>query len=195
VQQAIDWEAHAITGQAPIRYYASATTGPGFACVANGAQPCAWGAVKALLGLGRVPVARRSPLVRNAIQVGAAFLLSGEPATAGYPTATPGAPPSGSWFKLGFPSGYVADVLQNLEVLCELGYAADARLRPAFDWLLRKQDAHGRWKNEYAYHGKTWIDFEQQGAPSKWVTLRASRVLKLAAHAPGGSQRNVVFGS
>src|SRR5690348_15566001 len=35
-------------------------------------------------------------------------------------------------------------------------------------------------KNEYAYRGKLWSDIEAQGKPSKWVTLRACRVLKLA---------------
>jgi hypothetical protein len=74
----------------------------------------------------------------------------------------------------------VADVLQNLEVLCELGYARDTRLRHALDWVVGKQDAQGRWRNEHAYNGKTWVDFERQGQPSRWVTLRACRVLKLA---------------
>ena len=92
--------------------------------------------------------------------------------------------PSGSWFKLGFPSGYVADVLQNLEVLCELGHGRDPRLARAIEWLLAKQDERGRWRNEYAYNGKTWVDFERQGQPSKWVTLRASRVLRAASECP-----------
>jgi hypothetical protein len=34
--------------------------------------------------------------------------------------------------------------------------------------------------NEYAYNGKTWVRIEQQGRPSKWVTLRASRFLRAA---------------
>jgi hypothetical protein len=46
-------------------------------------------------------------------------------------------------------------------------------------WLLSKQNGSGRWKNECAYNGKTWEDFEKQGQPSKWLTLRACRVLKL----------------
>jgi hypothetical protein len=88
--------------------------------------------------------------------------------------------PSGSWFKFGFPSGYVADVLQNLEVLCELGHGRDPRLANAVELVLAGQDGSGRWRNRYAYNGKTWIDFEEQGAPSTWVTLRACTVLKAA---------------
>jgi hypothetical protein len=178
VQRAIDWQARAISGDGSIRLYAAA--GPGFRCSANDGQPCAWGAIKALLALARVPRAARSPLIQRAIDQGAAFLLNSDPATAMYPMGYGNTRPNGSWFKLGFPSGYVADVLQNLEVLCELGYAHDERLRPALEWVLSKQDGQGRWRNEYAYNGKTWVDFEQQGQPSKWVTLRACRVLKQA---------------
>ena len=69
-------------------------------------------------------------------------------------------------------------MLQNLEALCELGLGHDPRLRPAVEWLLSRQDSHGRWRNQYAHNGKTWVDFEKQGASSKWVTLRACRVLR-----------------
>ncbi len=184
VQRAIDWEARAITGEGMERWYASGTSGPGFSCAANEQLPCAWGAIKALLGLARIPVERRSPLVTRAIEAGAAFLLGRDPAEADYPAGWGNTRPSGSWFKLGFPSGYVADVLQNLEVLCELGYGRDPRLARAIDWLLAKQDDHGRWRNEYAYNAKTWVDFERQRQPSKWVTLRACRVLRAASPTP-----------
>ena len=178
VRAAIDWEARAITGEGMSRWYASGTSGPGFACAANEHQPCAWGAIKVLRGLARIPPARRSPLVERALDVGAAFLLGRDPAVADYPMGWGNARPNGSWFKLGFPSGYVADVLQNLEVLAELGFGADPRLARAIDWLWSKRDGRGRWRNEYAYNGKTWVDFERQGQPSKWVTLRAYRVLR-----------------
>lgn len=61
-----------------------------------------------------------------------------------------------------------------------MGHGRDARLAPALAWLEALQDADGRWRNRYAYNGKTWIDIERQGAPSKWVTLRACTVLRAA---------------
>ncbi len=183
VQRAIEWQARSITGEGDIRYYASGTSGPGFGCGYNGRLPCAWGAIKALRALVRVPAERRTSSMQAALEQGAEFLLSHDPAVADYPAARGGSKPSSSWFKPGFPSGYVADVLQNLEVLCELGFGGDARLCPAVEWLLSKQDADGRWKNEYAYNGRTLIDFEKQGEPSKWVTLRACRVLKAVVEA------------
>ena len=186
VQRAIEWEARAIVGEGIERWHASGTSGPLFACAANEGLSCAWGAIKALLALARIPFQDRSPIVSRAIESGVAFLLGRDPAAADYPAGWGAIRPSGSWFKLGFPSGYVADVLQNLEVLVELGHARDPRLVPALEWLLAKQGRDGRWRNEYAYNGKTWVDFERQGGPSKWVTLRACRVLSAAAGPSAG---------
>jgi hypothetical protein len=180
VQSAVSWAARSVTGRDAPRYYASGTTGPGFACGANEAQPCAWGAVKEMLALARIPEAMRSAEVVEAIGVGVEFLLSREPAQADYPMGWGNTKPSASWFKLGFPSGYVADVLQVLEALTELGHAHDERLAASYGWLVRQQDAEGRWLNRYAYNRRTWVDVERQGAPSKWVTLRACTVLRAA---------------
>ena len=177
VRRAVEWQARSITGEGFDRYYASGTSGPGFACAVNYKLPCAWGAIKALRGLARIPPRERKPHVRRAIDEGVAFLLSRDPAKADYPT---GSKVSSSWFKLGFPSGYVADVLQNLEVLAELDHAKDPRLSNSIEWLRSLQDGEGRWRNRYAYNGKTWTDIEKQSAPSKWVTLRACSVLKRA---------------
>jgi hypothetical protein len=137
----------------------------------------AWGAVKALLALSKVPEAARTPATRAAIAVGIDFLLGCDPVVANDPTPY-ATKPSQSWFRFGYPIAYVTDVLQNLEVLVALGCGGDARLAPALDLLLRKRDAQGRWKMEYTYNGKTWADVEEKGKPSKLVTLRALRVLK-----------------
>jgi hypothetical protein len=176
--RAVDWQARSITGDGFDGYYQSGTSGPGFCCAANDKEPCAWGAVKALRGLAAIPAAERPPQVARAIERGLAFLLSRDPAVADYPMPRGNTKPNNSWYKLGFPSGYVTDVLQNVEVLCDLGLGRDPRLSRAIELVLRKQDGDGRWKNDYAYNGKTWVDFEKQGAPSKWVTLRACTVLK-----------------
>jgi hypothetical protein len=177
VRAAIDWQARSITGEGLDDWYRGATSGPGFRCGINGGLPCAWGAIKALLALSRIPPRRRTRRVRAAITAGTDYLLSRDPAVADYPTDTRVSP---NWFKLGFPSGYVADVLQDLEVLAELGHAKDPRLGNAIDLLVSKQDERGRWKNEFAYERTTWVPFERTRSPSKWVTLRACRVLRAA---------------
>lgn len=180
VRRSIDWQARAITGEGFDGYHRSGTSGPGFACAVNEGLPCSWGGTKALCALARIPPRRRAPHVRRAIVAGAGFLLSVDPATARYPMGWGNTEPNRSWFRFGFPSGYVADVLQDLEALAELGYARDPRLSNAVDLVLSKQDGFGRWRNEYAYGGKTWIDIEPQGRPSKWVTLRACAFLRRA---------------
>lgn len=179
VQGGIAWAAGSITGEDGFRYR-GATSGPGFACTANERRPCAWGAIKELLALARIPRDRRGPAVDRAIAAGVDFLLSVDPAGADYPRPSRTAGPSGSWFRLGFPSGYVADVLQNLEALAELGFIHDPRVAGAVAWVEAQQDGTGRWANRYAYNGKTTVDIEPQGAPSKWVTLRACAVLRAA---------------
>jgi hypothetical protein len=178
VQQALEWQARAITGDEPRQYHPSGTSGPDFACAINAQQPCGWGATKALKALSAVPPERRSPTVRRALERGAHFLLRYDLATADYPYTGRVSP---TWFKLGFPLSYWSDVLETLAGLVALGYGRDPRLAGVYRWLLNKQDAHGRWTLEKSLNGKMWIDIEKNGAPSKWITLRVLRVLKAVA--------------
>ena len=180
VASAVDWQVRSILGGpgAP-SVHASGTSGPGFACGVNEGLPCAWGAVKALRGLAAIPADRRTPAVKAAIDAGLALLLAVNPATAGYPAGWGGVI-SRAWFKLGFPSGYVADILQVGEVLAELGRAKDHRLSGLVDRVLAKQDEAGRWRNEYPYHGRLWSDVDAPREASPWVTLRACRFLRAA---------------
>ncbi len=180
VASAVDWQVRSILGGsgAP-SYHASGTSGPGFACGVNEGLPCAWGAVKALRGLAAIPADRRTPAVTAAIDAGLALLLAVDPATAGYPAGWGGVI-SRAWFKLGFPSGYVADILQVGEVMAELGRAKDHRLSGLVDRVLAKQDGAGRWRNEYPYHGRLWSNVDAPREPSPWVTLRACRFLRAA---------------
>jgi hypothetical protein len=184
--QAIEWMARYTTGegiaanddrQTTPRYYRSGTCGPGFQCSANYRLPCAWGAVKVLRGLTRVPAADRTPTMQAALDAAVDFLFSVDPATADYPAGY-NDKPSQSWFRFGFPVFYVTDVLQLAEALTEAGYGGDSRLATTYELLLSKRDASGRWRMTYSYQGKTWTDVEQRGKPSKWVTLRALSVLK-----------------
>jgi hypothetical protein len=132
--------------------------------------------VRALWALNGVPAEERTPVVEAAIRASVDFLLSFDVARADYPYKER---INSSWFKFGYPLGYVTDVLLNLEALTEAGHGGDPRLDEAVELMLSKQDEAGRWKLEYGYKGKMWSDIEKKGRPSKWVTLRATRVLKL----------------
>ena len=185
---AYEWMARSVTGegvapaqqrQAKVRYYA-AKCGPNFACGANNNQPCAWGAVKVMLAFAKWPEGRRTPLINRAIKRGVDFLLGTDPAKALYPSGW-AEKPSRNWWKFGFPVFYVTDLLQNVQVLAELGYGQDPRLANALTMIREKQDSMGRWSLEYDYAGKTWVDLGSTKQPNKWVTLRALRALKAAA--------------
>ena len=115
--------------------------------------------------------------MRRAIQAGVEFLLSRDPAEADYPMGW-GTKPNGSWFKFGYPMGYVTDVLRNAEILVALGKGKDRRLRNLAALILEKRGPDGRWPLEYSYTGKTWFDLGPKRVANKWITLRALRALK-----------------
>jgi len=174
VQKALGWLAQSVTGEGNFQYLKSGTTGPKFACSANNAQPCAWGANKALKAFTAVPREARTPEVERAIQVGVEFLFSRDPAKADYPYSER---VSSTWFKFGFPLSYWSDVLESTAILVDLGHGDDPRLKNAIQFILEKQDEQGRWRLENTMD-RMWVKLEKKGEPSKWVTLRALRVLK-----------------
>jgi hypothetical protein len=185
LKEALNGLARSITGEGlapassknPVRFYRSGNSAPGFRCAANNHKPCAWGAIPAMDALSRTPPRSRTTVMRKAIQKGIAFLLGRDPAKADYPMGW-STKPNGSWFKFGYPMGYVTDVLRNAEVLAALGRGRDRRLHNLADLILQKRRADGRWTLEYSYAGKTWFDLGPKRAPNKWVTLRALRALK-----------------
>lgn len=182
---AFEWMARTVTGEdmqpvgtrgAPYHYTAY-KCGPLFACAANNRHSCGWGAAKVMLAFGKLPAARRTPMIERAIKAGLGFLLGIDPASAAYPT-TDGRPPNSSWWKFGFPVFYVTDLLQVVEALTLLGRSDDPGLTNALEVIRGKRDAQGRWPLEYVYGSKTWGQFGRKGQPSKWVTLRALRALQ-----------------
>lgn len=186
LRTAMEWLAQTITGEGVAnasnrdtnrRYFGSGNSAPRFVCSKNANLPCAWGAIKAMIALSKVPAEQRTRNMQAAIKQGLDFLLSHDPAVADYPFGR-GNKPSSSWFKFGYPIGYITDVLQNLEVLAAHGQAENPKLANALDLVISKQDQQGRWLLEYTYNGKTWLYIEKKGQPSKWVTLRALRVLE-----------------
>jgi len=184
LQGAMEWLAQTITGEGVAdvssrdtnkRHGKFRNSSPPFACSANGNLPCAWGAIKVMIALNKVPPAQRTRNMHEAIKLGVDFLLSHDPAVADYPFGR-GNRPSSRWFTFFYPLGTSADILQNLEVLVALGQAQNPRLANALDLVISKQNQQGRWLLEHTY-----VDIqEKKGQPSKWVTLRALRVLKAA---------------
>jgi hypothetical protein len=188
LDRAFEWMARTVTGEgmskvgdrsSELRYYGY-KCGPDFTCGANNKKPCAWGGVKVMLAFSRLPKGKRTPMIQRAIQRGADFFFKVDPSTADYPNGNAENTPSRNWWKFGFPVFYVTDLLQFAEGMTLLGYGKDPRMAKTLEIIRNKQDSQGRWPLEYHYNGKTWVDIDASRKPSKWVTLRAMRVLKAA---------------
>lgn len=54
----------------------------------------------------------------------------------------------------------------------------DPRLAEAIEIVRGARREDGRWPLQHQHQGKTWFELERLGAPSRWNTLRALRVLK-----------------
>ena len=194
---AFEWMARMVTGEGvsrrvnpdglapaegvpgPFRYV-KFRPGPPFACRTNKDLPCGWAAVKVMMAFSRLPVERRSGLIERAIETGVDFFLSVDPSTAGFPGHRTGVPDK-RWWQFRFPSFWGADILQIAEAFTALGYGSDPRLANTLDLIRGKQDENGRWPLEYIDHNhRMWVKYGSKGKPSKWVTMRALRVLKQA---------------
>jgi hypothetical protein len=154
----------------------------GWACVRNSSrtggratwQPCIWGCIKVLRGLGAVPASQRSPAVRLAVEHGTTFILAHELSQDQRPTL---AQADSQWLRFGFPLGYGSDLLEALLTLRELGLSPE--LLPAQNlsaFILGKRDEAGHWRLERAL-SNTWAGFGAEGESNKWITLRALAAL------------------
>jgi hypothetical protein len=73
-------------------------------------------------------------------------------------------------------------VLRALDYLRDAGVEPDERVAEAVELVASKRDAEGRWRVETRYPGDMPVEVEAaEGEPSRWVTLRALRVLEWAA--------------
>jgi hypothetical protein len=86
-----------------------------------------------------------------------------------------------AWTKFSFATGYHYDVLRGLEYMRSAGVRPDTRMAEAIDLVASKRDAGGRWPLEKVHPDE--LDAEPdvtEGEPSRWITLRALRVLHWA---------------
>lgn len=83
-----------------------------------------------------------------------------------------------------FPTWWHYDVLRGLDYLRAAGVPPDERVRDAIALVRAKQLPNGAWPLDVRYAGKMPVDLgESPGEPSRWITLRAMRVLRWAEHA------------
>jgi hypothetical protein len=82
------------------------------------------------------------------------------------------------WTRFAFPTWWHYDVLRGLEYLRKAGVTPDERAAEAIDLVASKHDENGRWMLETRYPGVMPVEMDDdEGKPSRWITLRALRVL------------------
>ena len=85
---------------------------------------------------------------------------------------------SPAFTRFSFPPRWHYDILRALDYFAAVDAPRDRRLSEAIDVVRSKRGADGRWPLQNRYPGRTYFELERVGAPSRWNTLRALRVLK-----------------
>jgi hypothetical protein len=138
---------------------------------------------EALAAFACVPKQKRSPKMTRAIDEGAEFYLERKLFEEG-PKYLP-------WFRFHYPNHYYYDILVGLDVLTQLGFSGDRRLKPALDIVRKKRRGDGIWLMDKIHPDlgagtkihpvgakRPPLVIEPPGKPSKWITMKALTVLK-----------------
>jgi len=80
----------------------------------------------------------------------------------------------------GFPTCYHYDILRALDHLRAAGLDPDERMADAIAVVESKGAMNGRWPLEHVHEGNVVVPMEELAKPSRWITLRAMRVLRWA---------------
>jgi hypothetical protein len=94
-----------------------------------------------------------------------------------------GEPADGRFLHFLYPSRWRYDVLRALDYFrsaaAYTGASPDPRLREAVDYLRKRRLADGTWPLDWCLPGRVWFTLDEEpGKASRWVTLRAMRVLR-----------------
>ncbi|OGC91033.1 MAG: hypothetical protein A2W25_08130 [candidate division Zixibacteria bacterium RBG_16_53_22] len=85
--------------------------------------------------------------------------------------------PKDIWLRFGFPLDYNSDVLEAMRSLLEANIEYDPRMDDAINAIRGKMKPDGRWNLEFSLNNKMWVEIEEKGKPSKWITYYALLIL------------------
>lgn len=138
-------------------------------------ENCYMGGVKMLRALSRIPKAQRSGDLNRIIKQEVEIILDN--GIYRYLRNPDGSrKDKAGWKRFGFPLFYQSDALEVLDILTELGIK-DKRMQDSIDLLIGSQ-VDGKWLLKNTFNGKMLCEIDEKNKPSKWITLRAARVLK-----------------
>ncbi|HEY6609474.1 MAG TPA: hypothetical protein VI277_09790 [Candidatus Limnocylindria bacterium] len=92
------------------------------------------------------------------------------------------------WLYAGFPEAWFYTLPRVLDYLRIARSGPDDRMAEALDIVESKRGADGRWPLDHQYNDAALVDFgEAEGEPSRWITLRALRVMRWAGREDGAT--------
>ena len=139
-------------------------------------ENCYMGGIKVLKALSFIPVNKRTREINAIIKREVENVLENE--IYRYLRNSDGTrKDKAGWKRFGFPLFYQSDVLEVLDTLTRLG-VRDERMQESINLVSKARGNDGKWVLKNSYNRKMWVDIEAKNEPSKWITLRATRVLK-----------------
>lgn len=137
---------------------------------------CYMGTIKALGAFSAIPSKQRSKMIRSIIDNEVRTCIENE--VCYYRVGREGQPTiKRAWLKFAFPRYWRSDVLEAVDVLTALGLK-QSRMDRAVVIIKEKMQVDGSWLMDFSETKRAWVQIETEGKPSKWITLRALRVLK-----------------
>jgi hypothetical protein len=88
-----------------------------------------------------------------------------------------GKPANSAFRRFPFPPQWHFDIVRGLEHFRAWDAARDPRLGRAVAVLEETRSAAGTWSAYRGYPGREWFALDVPGEPSRWATLRCSRIL------------------
>jgi len=137
---------------------------------------CYMGGAKVLRSLAAIPEGRMSNEIKSVIDREVENILENQ-IFRYLKNADGSRRDKAGWKRFGFPLFYQSDALEVLDTLTRLG-VRDDRMLDAVHFVQGARGPEGRWRLRHTFNGKMWVDIEVKGEPSRWITLRALRVLR-----------------
>lgn len=128
---------------------------------------------------------RRLPAVRQARGRGEAYLLD----RGLFRRRSTGEVADPRFTMLSYPTRWYYDILRGLDYFRSAGAEPDERFAAAVGLVAAKRDPDGRFRLENHHQGPSHLELDEgEGFPSRWVTLRALRVLRWAGSDPAADR-------
>jgi hypothetical protein len=137
---------------------------------------CYMGTIKLLNALRLISPVKRTTTTRRIIKTQVNTCLENQ--IYQYRLSKTGQPTSKrSWQQFAFPRFWKSDALEAADVLTQLGIH-DPRMTAVIELINKKRQPTGRWHLDQSLTKDAWVELEPKDTLSKWITLRALRVLK-----------------